>query len=115
MTKIHLFLLMLILPLKFAYPDYGYFPLQMDYSRKYLSPHPFMPSSITFTESIVSALMIEGEHYYLFNHYRLGENVFFREWNNCVYVRVESTAHLLYDFSANAGDSWNAPDPPNAF
>jgi hypothetical protein len=39
--------------------------------------------------------------------------VVLREEENKVYTYIGDTEYLLYDFSAEEGSSWTAPDPPN--
>jgi hypothetical protein len=108
--------LILLVPLKSVFSNDNYFPLEVGNYWRYITPDPFMLSSPKVTtESVIRTDDLGEEQFFVFDHYRLNENVLCRQSNDQVYVLLDTTQYLLYDFSADIGDKWIAPDPPHSF
>jgi hypothetical protein len=58
--------------------------------------------------------MYGDESYFAFDNFRVATSVVLRREDQKVYTYIDDTKYLLYDFSAEVGASWTAPDPPNA-
>jgi hypothetical protein len=87
-----------------------YFPLELGNRWTYQSQ--FLISVNTFTETVVEEKLYDQESYFIFDNFRLQTSVPFRAEGQKVYTFVDGVKYLMYDFSAEAGTSWNSPDPP---
>ena len=89
----------------------NYFPLNTSNTWTYQST--FLISTTTYTESILGTEMCGDESYFAFDNFRVATSVVLRGEDQKVYTYIDETKYLLYDFSAEVGASWTAPDPPN--
>ncbi len=91
----------------------SYFPLGMGNRWTYQSQ--FLISVNTFTDAVIGEEPFGGESYFIFSSFRLQESVPFRTEDRKVYTCATGGKSLMYDFSADDGASWSAPDPPEGF
>jgi hypothetical protein len=73
----------------------------------------FLISVTTFAETVVEEKTIGNDSYFIFDNFRLQASVPFRQEGLKVFTVVDGTRYTMYDFSAEAGASWTAPDPPS--
>ena len=87
---------------------YNYLPLR-------IGNHWELASSYhdTIRESIIDTQMINGVNYYQYDRFRGNEQgvVLLRTLGDQTWAYTNPTEYLLYDFSAEAGNSWMAPEP----
>ena len=82
----------------------SYFPLEL------LNQWTYVNGMDTTKETIFEKVVINNREYFKFNEYRIGQNVLFRNEGDSVFSFFDSTEYLMYNFSANIGDSWIARD-----
>lgn len=88
-----------------------YFPMTVNNSWSYQSK--FLISTTYFTETIVDKKNIGNQDFFVFNDFRLGSSVYLGSVENSIVTLIDGMEYRLYDFDANVGDRWDAPDPPN--
>ena len=87
-----------------------YFPAAAGNSWTYRSV--FLISVNTVRVTVTGSQIFNDESYSIFDVYRLGDSVPFLAEQQKVYTLADDAKTLLYDFTAEPGDSWEAPDPP---
>jgi hypothetical protein len=88
------------------------FPLVTGNSWTYRST--FLISVTNFSETVVEEKTIGPDSYFVFDNFRLQTSVPFRSEGSKVVTIVDGTRYTMYDFGAEAGTSWTAPDPPSS-
>ncbi len=86
--------------------DTSYFPLQISNQWTYSS------QTDTMIETIVDTQHIGGNLYYEFDRFRDSTGYLFRMFENQVFIYVDTTEYLWYDFTADSGDTWMTPATP---
>ncbi|MBN2000721.1 hypothetical protein JW935_24440 [candidate division KSB1 bacterium] len=89
-----------------------YFPLHQDNNWTFQSK--FLISIQTYHENIVETTSFEGVEYYKFDNFRNATNVWTGISGEQVLTLVGNKAYTLYDFGAEEGSTWLAPDPPSS-
>jgi hypothetical protein len=74
----------------------------------------FLISVNTVRVTVTGTQVFDNETCFIFDYYRMGNSVPFLAEQQKVYMVVNDEKRLLYDFAAEAGDSWEAPDPPGS-
>jgi len=82
----------------------NYFPLQKNNYWSFVTT-----AQDTQTINITDTITHRNRLYYIFDNYRL-EASLLRIDSNKVYVAVDTSEYIVYDFSANIGDTWSAPE-----
>ncbi len=87
--------------------DTSYFPISVGNLWTYQNSDKTM----TQTETVVEAKLIRGKLYYSLALYGSGPNFWIRTDQNKVYMLdirsyTDTTEQMIYDFSANVGESW---------
>lgn len=104
--KIKSIIIIAILTINSGIADEDYFPLTVCNYWMFAST-----ISDTVTEAIIDTQTIDSNLYYVFNQYRSYTSVLFRKVDYQIFLLSDTSEFLLYDFSADTGDSWWAPDP----
>jgi hypothetical protein len=87
-----------------------YFPAAVGTSWTYRSV--FLISVNTVRVTVTGSQVLDNDNYVIFDFYRMGSSIPFMMDQQKVYTVVNDEKALLYDFAAETGDSWEAPDPP---
>jgi hypothetical protein len=88
------------------------FPLANGNSWTYRST--FLISVTSFAETVVEERTFGADSYFVFDNFRLQTSVPFRAEGSKVVTVVGGTRYTMYDFGAETGTSWTAPDPPSS-
>ena len=105
--------LLMVLILFAGYPvltGQDYFPAAVGNYWTYRSV--FLISINTVRVTVSGSQVFDNESFFIFDYYRMGSSVPFLVEQQKVYTIVNDVKTLLYDFAAETGDSWEAPDPP---
>jgi len=92
-----------------ALSDSSYFPLEIG-NQWILSSQPD-----TLIETVADTQLIEGNIYFSFDQFRNSSGYLLRMFANQVFIYVDTTEYLWYDFSADSGDTWTVPPLPHPF
>ena len=87
-----------------------YFPLELGNRWTYQSR--FLISVNTYTETVIEEKTYGQESYFVLDNFRLQTSVPLRAEGQKVVTFVDGVKYLMYDFTADVGTGWNAPDPP---
>ncbi len=84
----------------------SYFPLEIGLTWEYNTQCTHQ------RESIIANDTVNGKVYFIYDTFRLGADYKFRAENDSVYLLAGLNEYLFYDFTADSGDTWNAPEGP---